>query len=866
MGRKCSVAKCRSNYDSNEKVTVYGFPLKDPKELESWLSSLPNIIKQESVTRNMGVCRLHWPSDTSMKSVNGKLRPDSPPTIFPGCPDSFKRQTCQTKLRDIQSRRVSSAARSTKKDELDDFEISDKIPKDFKIFIESVRQRISVTDCSYRDFHVIETDNGCELLQLQNFSSVVVRISISSDFSVIAYHKNTKVSSIRCLLGYQCKLERFSQLENIISRSKHYPLDLYQETEHHVNRLKESFELLDFQDADFLLEQLQLKVIPPNGRRYSAKTMVNAVYLFLKNRSAYESLRQFLALPSANTILQHVGPVNSIGSEHVAKQLADLCFDSNESPLCILIFDEIHLKPSLRYRGGHVLGYSFDRPKELARTMLAYMIKLVFRSQQKSFLIRLVPVHTLTAELLYDQTMNLLQIIHSAGGKVLSLLSDNLSANRKMHNHFRRNFTSGFSFKVVHPFQPSSYLYLLFDTVHIYKSLRNNWFTEKDQQIQFFPPGGVEFVTAKWDDLVELYLSECENPIKRTILTAQSINPSNFDRQKVSFACQIFNDKTVAALSQDGKFETACFVYHVCRLWKVLNNKSITAHTHLNDVDRAPVDCSNSLPLKILRGMSTALKRMNVSGRKRKNSLTAETKESTLQTIDGLVDLSEYLLKEIKVKFVLLGEFQSDCLEGEFGNIRGMFGGMYYIAVEQVLMASKIRQLKIFKGLDVNMASLESFPSHYQHCCESELTDCEIKLTDEALQGVAELSAHEKSVIFYVSGYVTMKEGLPSDESRPYEEKQECEFTRLVSRGKLKYPSRETYNFALISYSFFKKADMRCKKRVAKCLRIIHDCYFSFENCHRIISRFTNVFFCGFVKSKTDFKNVNNVRKMRKLS
>ena len=112
-------------------------------------------------------------------------------------------------------------------------------------------------------------------------------------------------------------------------------------------------------------------------------------------------------------------------------------------------------------------------------------------------------------------------------------------------------------------------------------------------------------------------------------------------------------------------------------------------------------------------------------------------------------------------------------------------------------MASKIRQLKFLEGLDVNMASLESFPSHFQHCCESELTDYEIKLTDEAIQGVDELSTQEKSVVFYVSGYVTMKEKLSSDNS--YDD-EVCEFTRLVSRGKFKYPSCETFNFALISY------------------------------------------------------------------
>ena len=41
---------------------------------------------------------------------------------------------------------------------------------------------------------------------------------------------------------------------------------------------------------------------------------------------------------------------------------------------CKIIVDEIHIKISIRYRGGHVIGNSLDERSKAARTVLSIMI------------------------------------------------------------------------------------------------------------------------------------------------------------------------------------------------------------------------------------------------------------------------------------------------------------------------------------------------------------------------------------------------------------------------------------------------------------------------------------------------------------
>ena len=158
------------------------------------------------------------------------------------------------------------------------------------------------------------------------------------------------------------------------------------------------------------------------------------------------------------------------------------------------------------------------------------------------------------------------------------------------------------------------------------------------------------------------------------------MDPSSIEKVKVGLALRVFSDKTVAALTQDGCEETAAFVYHVLKMWKILNNKSTTAYVNLNDEDRRPIQSPTDQQLQYLSDFSESVRGMKAKRKNRRQTLSWETSHSLTQTLDGLVSLCKSLLtSDPAPEFILLGAFQSDCIEGEFGIYRQAFGGLYHI-------------------------------------------------------------------------------------------------------------------------------------------------------------------------------------------
>ena len=133
-------------------------------------------------------------------------------------------------------------------------------------------------------------------------------------------------------------------------------------------------------------------------------------------------------------------------------------------------------------------------------------------------------------------------------------------------------------------------VYLLFDFVHLLKSIRNNWITEKTHTLEFIDMESGEICFAKWKDLVELYKSELESDLKMTKLDYKSLHHNNFEKQKFNLACNIFNEKTCVALAgKEGKEVTFKFINYVTKIWNILNIRSTDIAYRLNDSNREKV-------------------------------------------------------------------------------------------------------------------------------------------------------------------------------------------------------------------------------------------------------------------------------------
>ena len=97
--------------------------------------------------------------------------------------------------------------------------------------------------------------------------------------------------------------------------------------------------------------------------------------------------------------------------------------------------------------------------------------------------------------------------------------------------------------------------------------------------------------------------------------------------------------------------------------------------------------------------------------------------------------------------YVLLGHFQSDRIEGEFGVFRQSSVGNYYISYEQVLSSLTLRRLKLFDHLNL--------PYSNEHekdgCCLRELKDDEIELLDSCLEITDKtFTEKERSSLYYI--------------------------------------------------------------------------------------------------------------------
>ena len=94
------------------------------------------------------------------------------------------------------------------------------------------------------------------------------------------------------------------------------------------------------------------------SRRYSASMVRAALEIFLRNRNCYKFLRNVLALPHEKDLIKYFGDLQSPGSLEECTSTVKAVFDKleNMQRYCKILVDEIHIKPSIRHGGGHVIG------------------------------------------------------------------------------------------------------------------------------------------------------------------------------------------------------------------------------------------------------------------------------------------------------------------------------------------------------------------------------------------------------------------------------------------------------------------------------------------------------------------------------
>lgn len=236
MPRHCCVPGCSTNYSSSLKsegmLTTFSFP-KDEQLRQAWIRSIHR--DKFVVTSCSVVCEKHFDKIEinrveSYKNKDGilcefplkrpTLQKGAVPHIFPNQPKYFTTPSAASR-RDPEIRR--QAALSKEKEKIEAFLKSDNI-NSFDEFCECFKTKISLREWEFKVMNrkvYFFLLNACvDDLDFSESLNVICSIVINNELLVQVFIENSEltINELRWILSEDKKLNRWSQLENILSR------------------------------------------------------------------------------------------------------------------------------------------------------------------------------------------------------------------------------------------------------------------------------------------------------------------------------------------------------------------------------------------------------------------------------------------------------------------------------------------------------------------------------------------------------------------------------------------------------------------------------------------------------------------------
>ena len=223
----------------------------------------------------------------------------------------------------------------------------------------------------------------------------------------------------------------------------------------------------------------------PNARRYSPSLLVASFLVHAAGPSSYKELlnRNILSLPSCKTLRKLSAPWKVEAAEFDetyftirTRQLS--AFEQH----CILIIDEIYVSRKLRMCSGQIAGIAFDNAA-VANTILCFMVKSV--SCKYKDVVALFPISCISGEKNFDIFNNLISYLERLGIKIDGVCTDNHSANRSFFKLLCGSPCIRPS--IQHPLCERRKLFLIFDSVHNFKNIYNNFLRLQSFDIPYLP-------------------------------------------------------------------------------------------------------------------------------------------------------------------------------------------------------------------------------------------------------------------------------------------------------------------------------------------------------------------------------------------
>ena len=317
----------------------------------------------------------------------------------------------------------------------------------------------------------------------------------------------------------------------------------------------------------FIIGQLDNSLQPKNRRRYNLVSLVFSLKAQLISPACYKYLQSLecLSLPHTSTLRRICSNVGLDTEFLTFLKNAVLEFGTLQRNVTLHI-DEIHIKADFTYKGGKIYG-SADNVESPATTVFCFMLSSLF--YKWSTVVRLLPCSSNSADSLFPILKQVILDVESCGLLVHLICADNYPLNEKLFKLFSP--THSLETSVPHPSHPSRSLFLIFDFVHIIKTIRNNWLNQRDSECTFILPCFDDFNIinhARFSEIRQLCRSEQMKVVKQAHrLTSKACWPGSLERQNVSLALRIFDPSTQIALKcQKYSSDTYDFIHKIIKV------------------------------------------------------------------------------------------------------------------------------------------------------------------------------------------------------------------------------------------------------------------------------------------------------------
>lgn len=721
---------------------------------------------------------------TTIPLEQPRLNSNAIPSIFEGCPKYLSSKKSSREEPDAKKRRIEcSQLESVIAESLQTFEHHNN---KFKIeSLDELKEKVSFVDLPL-GFNTV-SKNGFILF---------VKITLESDvpqYLTVVINPNLCLNIFKgdvCLkkihdLNLPINIQNVQDISNVLSvLDKHCnhksndALNLICTIKRLIDELESMSSHSEKLSLNFIKEQLSLIFNQKNQNRYSSDVLILSSLILSISPHAYNFLRNsdVLVLPHPSTLKKlltscNLNPKHETDDNFLCYIKQKFQYLSDNDKTVTLMMDEIHLKSYLDFKGGSILGMSYNC-SEAANSAYVFMVQSVQSSYKD--VVAIMPVKTVNADMLFEFTRRVLIGLETIGLHAFCIITDNNAINRKAVS----KFTTPPKVQIVypHPYDIKKKLFFMIDSVHILKCVRNNWVNQKNPSCSMFYPKfpsksdpqlDIRLKTASFQAIRKLYEHERANLIRYApTLTTKSLFPTKIERQNVKLAVNIFNNKLVDALNTIGDTagildskSTANYIEIIVNWWEVMNVRTILKGIHKRNVFQEPMKL-NDFRFQFLEDfliwLDTWKDAKSDTGR-----LTQETHLALSLTTHAIREITRYCTEELHMKFILTGKFQTDSLEDRFGRYRQLAGGQYDISATQLFETEAKLRLQTTLPLILKSQSLGDINIEIVDC-DINSNDVEVddpdtsftnKLNVKVLKKDVEQTKSIMPVLVYIAGY-----------------------------------------------------------------------------------------------------------------